>query len=252
MSWDESVQDCASSSSLGSVGKTRVGGRRRKGQERLWEGWCVSGHHGLHSSRLGVCWACSRLAKNSRILLANSYTSYQSMKRSLGGRMTRLEGPIGPVTPIDHDGPDCRGFEHVQMVSERRSVREGRSPARRAMAGCAGTVLVWSPMEMIIMGENSLQPSGAWQGMPPSSHDALLASFSLVPWRVWEPAPRNARPGGRARLASEPRDQPLHIDGRRDCDMLSVGLVYAPRPRAAQAKGAPPCARVPSSPARRL
>jgi len=27
-------------------------------------------------------------------------------------------------------------------------------------------------------------------------------------------------PGGRARLACEPCDQPLHIDGRRDCDML--------------------------------
>src|SRR5207249_1769739 len=32
LSWDESVQYCASSSSLGSVGKTRVGGRRRKGR----------------------------------------------------------------------------------------------------------------------------------------------------------------------------------------------------------------------------
>ena len=45
------------------------------------------------------------------------------------------------------------------------------------------------------MGENRLQPSGAWQVMQPSSHDALLASFILVPGRVWEPAPRNARSG---------------------------------------------------------
>ena len=45
------------------------------------------------------------------------------------------------------------------------------------------------------MGENSLLPSGAWQVMQPSSHDALLASFIPVPWLVWGPAPRNARSG---------------------------------------------------------
>ena len=81
------------------------------------------------------------------------------------------------------------------MVIERRSVREGRSQALRALVGCAESVLVFSPMEIITMGEKSLQPSGAWQVMQPSSHDALLASFILVPWRVWEPAPRNARSG---------------------------------------------------------
>src|SRR4030095_8751058 len=100
--------------------------------------------------------------------------------------------PIWPVTPIDHYGPDGRGFEHVQMVIERRSVREGSSQALRAMAGCAGSVLVFSPMEIITMGENSLQPSGAWQVMQPSSHAALLASFILVPRRGGGAAPPKA------------------------------------------------------------
>jgi hypothetical protein len=45
------------------------------------------------------------------------------------------------------------------------------------------------------MGKNSLQLFGTWQVVPCSSHAALLASFILVPWRVWEPAPRSARSG---------------------------------------------------------
>ena len=107
--------------------------------------------------------------------------------------MLRVQfGQSLPLTIMDQI---VGGFEHVQMVIERRSVREGRSQALRALVGCAGSGLVFSPMEIITMGENSLQPSGAWQVMQPSSHDALLASFILVPWRVWEPAPRNARSG---------------------------------------------------------
>src|ERR1700746_2419722 len=67
------------------------------------------------------------------ILLANSNPRNISLLRDRLGGGWRDQSPIWPITPIDHYGPDRWSFEHVQRVIERRSVREGRSQALRAL-----------------------------------------------------------------------------------------------------------------------
>ena len=99
------------------------------------------------------------------------------------------------------------------------------------------------------MGENSLQPAGVSQVMQPSSHDALLASFILVPWRVWEPS------AAKREVRVVARGWPVnHATSRSTLMAVAIAtcckwVLSRPRYRVRRRpKARTPCERVPSIP----